>query len=324
MLLEDSDSYQHPTRSNRDTRQASRPTPPRRPRRVFATVAVIAAVLVIAAVGFVFKMHSGKTVTPQATRLSTMPTKTAETAKTAPPAKAKTVTAPKSYKLTFESSFAGSALDTTKWGTCYPWAPTGCTNYGNNGDPDQEWYQASQDTVQDGALHITAQRTPTAGLAKDGSAKEYACRSGMVTTYPSLQFKYGFIQVVAKIPFSKGLWPALWLAAANKVWPPEVDILEHWASQPNGKVYFHPNDGHRVGGPVSTPGLGKGYHTFTLSWTKTRLTWYYDNTKIFTATNDVPQQDMYFIANVADDDAGPGGCTGTMIIKSVKVWQPSA
>jgi beta-glucanase (GH16 family) len=322
MLLEDSDSYQRPTHGNRETRQADRPKPPRRPRRVLATVCVIGAVLVIAAAGVVFKMHSGKTVTPQATPLHASPTETAKTAKTAAPAK--TVTAPKSYKIAFQSSFTGSALDTAKWGTCYPWAPTGCTNYGNNGDPDQEWYQASQDTVQDGALHITAQRTPTAGLAKDGSAKEYACRSGMVTTYPSLQFKYGFIQVVAKIPFSKGLWPALWLAAANKVWPPEVDILEHWASQPNGKVYFHPNNGHRVGGPVSTPGLAKGYHTFSLSWTKTRLTWYYDNTKIFTATSDVPQQDMYFIANVADDKASPGSCTGTMIIKSVKVWQPSS
>ena len=319
MLLEDSDSNQRPTHSNREARQAKEPKPPKRSRRVLATVSVIVAVLVIAAVGVVYKMHSGKTVTPQATKLHAMPT---TTVKTATPAKI--VTAPKSYKLAFESSFTGSALDTSKWGTCYPWAPNGCTNYGNNGDPDQEWYQASQDTVQDGALHITAERTPTSGLAKNGAAKEYSCRSGMVTSYPSLQFKYGFIQVVAKIPFSKGLWPALWLAAANKVWPPEVDILEHWASQPMGKIYFHPTDGHRVGGPVSMPGLAKGYHTFTLSWTKSRLTWYYDNTKVFTTTSDVPQQDMYFIANVADDDASPGGCTGTMIVKSVKVWQPSA
>jgi beta-glucanase (GH16 family) len=322
MLLEDSDSYQRPTRGNHPARQAEGPTPPKRRGRVLATVCVIAVVLVIAAVGVVYKLHSGKAAAPQATKLNAMPTKTAKPSETTAPAK--TLAAPKSYKLTFESSFTGSALDTTKWATCYPWAPTGCTNYGNTGDPDQEWYQASQDSVQNGALHITAQRTPTAGLAKNGSAKEYACRSGMVTTYPSLQFKYGFIQVVAKVPFSKGLWPALWLAAANQAWPPEVDILEHWASQPNGKVYFHPTDGHRVGGAVSTPGLANGFHTFTLSWTKTRLTWYYDNTKIFTATSDVPQQEMYFIANVADDDVSPGGCTGTMIIKSVKVWQRSA
>lgn len=319
MLFEDSGSYQGPTHHDREVRRVEWPTPPKRPRRVLATVCIIVAVLVIAAAGVVFKLHSGKTVAPQATKLNAMPTKTAKTA-----TPAKTLTAPKSYKLAFESSFTGSTLDTSKWATCYPWAPNGCTNYGNTGDPDQEWYQASQDTVQDGALHITAERTPTAGLAKNGSAKEYACRSGMVTSYPSLQFKYGFVQVVAKIPFGKGLWPALWLAAANEAWPPEVDILEHWSSHPNGKVYFHPTNGHRVGGAVSTPGLAKGYHTFTLSWTKTRLTWYYDNTKVFTATSDVPQQDMYFIANVADDNVSPGSCTGTMIIKSVKVWQPSA
>jgi hypothetical protein len=36
----------------------------------------------------------------------------------------------------------------------------------------------------------------------------------------------------------------------------------------------------------------------------------------------VPQQAMYFIANVADDSTAAGACTGTMEIQSVKVWQP--
>src|SRR5258708_25821121 len=104
MLLEDSDSYQRPTRSSREVGRAEERTPPNRRRRVLATVSVIVAVLVIAAVGVVYKLHSGKTVTPQATKLHAMPT---TTVKTATPAKI--VTAPRSYKLAFESSFTGSA-----------------------------------------------------------------------------------------------------------------------------------------------------------------------------------------------------------------------
>jgi beta-glucanase (GH16 family) len=227
------------------------------------------------------------------------------------------------WRLTFDPTFAGTELNTQVWGTCYPWAaPDGCTNYGNTHDRDLEWYQASQVHVSGGLLHLRAQRDPTAGRAQNGAAKEYACRSGMVTTYPSLRFEYGFIQITAKIPFGKGLWPALWLAAANQKWPPEIDILEHWGTEPNGKTYLHPTLGPRQGGAISTPNLSSGWHTFTLSWTKTQLSLYYDGNQVFSTTTGVPHQAMYLIANLADDKAGHGTCTGSLLIKSIKVWQP--
>jgi beta-glucanase (GH16 family) len=229
---------------------------------------------------------------------------------------------PGSWTLKFNSTFEGNQLDTQTWGTCYPWAAGGCSNFGNTSDPELEWYQASQDQVSNGELQLVAQREPTPGLDKQGAAKTYACRSGMVTTHPSFNFKYGYVQITAKIPFGKGLWPAFWLAASNQKWPPEVDILEHWASQSSGKVYLHPLTGARQGGAVSTPGLSSGWHTFGLYWTKTSLVWYYDGAQIFATSTGVPQQDMYLIANLADDDASPGGCTGSLDIQSVKVWQP--
>jgi beta-glucanase (GH16 family) len=231
---------------------------------------------------------------------------------------------PESWKLTFDSTFPGSQLDTSVWGTCYPWWPadSGCTNYGNNSDRELEWYEASQDQVSGGVLHLVAQRVPTAGLSKQGKPMEYACRSGMVTTYPSFNYKYGYIQVTAKIPFGKGLWSALWLAAANQKWPPEVDILEHWHNESNGNVFLHPLTGPRQGGDTAMPGLSAGWHTFGLYWTKTRMAWYYDGKQVFATSTAIPQQDMYLIANLAVDNASPGGCSGSLLIKSVKVWQP--
>jgi beta-glucanase (GH16 family) len=231
------------------------------------------------------------------------------------------ISPPASWKLTFDSSFSGTQLDTKTWATCFPWATAGCTNYGNNGE-DKEWYQASQVQVSGGALHLVAQREPTAGLTKKGAAEQYACRSGMVTTFPGFHFKYGFVQVVAKVPMSKGLWPGLWLAASNQQWPPEIDLLEHWAAQPYGKVYLHPTAGPREGGVVAMPGIGNGWHTFTIDWTQSQVSWYYDGTQVLSTTRGIPQQSMYFIANLADTDTSAGTCSGQFVIKSVKVWQP--
>lgn len=282
--------------------------------RVVATVCGVLAAAALVGIGVVAKKHFDHSAA-KALKLQMAP------APTPTPTHA-VIAAPKSWKLTFDSTFSGSQLDSSVWATCYPWATSGCTNYGNTKDQDQEWYQASQDQVSGGILHLVAQHEPTLGASQNGAPKEYACRSGMVTTYPSLRFEYGYVQITTKIPFSKGLWPAFWLAAANLKWPPEIDILEHWWTNPNGKIYLHPTVGPRQGGPVKMPNLAAGWHTFSVEWTKSRLTWYYDGSQVATTTTGVPQQAMYLIANLADDNTTPGTCSGSLLIKSVKVWQP--
>jgi beta-glucanase (GH16 family) len=226
---------------------------------------------------------------------------------------------PESWKLKFDAAFTGSNLDTHTWETCYPWAASGCTNFGNT---EFQWYLASQDKVRDGVLQLVAQREPTRGTNKNGEPKEYACRSGMVTSYPSLRFEYGYIEITAEIPFGNGLWPAFWLAAANQKWPPEIDILEHWGTELNGKAYLHPTTGPRQSDVFNTPNLASGWHTFSLYWTETQLIWYYDGNQVFSTTTGIPHQEMYLIANLADYQPGPRTCAGSLLIKSVKLWQP--
>jgi beta-glucanase (GH16 family) len=228
---------------------------------------------------------------------------------------------PAGWKLAFSSDFSGSSLDTSVWGTCYPWAPSGCTNYGNSGE--KEWYQPSQVQVNGGALHLVAELTPTAGTTKGGAPKDYMCRSGMATTFPSFHFTYGYVQVTARIAYGKGLWSAFWLGAYNEHWPPEIDLLEHWGYDNSSKAYLHSVSSPRFGGPFPTGNLSKGWHTFALSWTANRVTWIVDGRQVSSSGFGVPQQPMYFIANLADYDITPGGCTGSLDIKSVKVWQPS-
>jgi beta-glucanase (GH16 family) len=275
-------------------------------------VRILSAIFMVALVGgvgaVVKHLDSTPTAAPANPQILPKPTETANT----PPPWA-------SWPLKFNATFQGSQLDTHVWTTCYTWATNGCTNYGNAGE--KEWYLASQDQVSGGELHLVAQQASTRGYSKSGASEEYACRSGIVTSSRGLNFEYGYIQITAEIPFGKGLWPALWLGGTNQKWPPEVDIFEHWNSQSYGKVYLHPLSGIRQGGAVTEPGLGTGWHTFSLYWTPTRLVWYYDGNPVFATSTGVPHQDMFLLMNVADDADGPGTCSGSMNIRSVKVWQ---
>lgn len=296
----------------RPSRQSRRPGESHSGKRVIAVVSGIVTLVLVVSVGLIAKDYINRK--PPAAHPVSVPLQAR--------AAAKPFTPPSSWRLSFNPSFQGSTLDSQVWGTCYPWTTGGCTNYGNPSDPEKEWYQASQDRVANGTLQLVAQREPTSGLNQKGEPQQYACRSGMATTYPGFRYQYGYMEITAKIPFSKGLWPALWLAATNQQWPPEVDILEHWGAGTPGKIYLHPLTGPRQGGPVTMPNLSSGWHTFGLYWTKTQLTWYYDGVQVYSTKTGVPQQSMYLIANLADDDATPGGCTGSLLIKSVKVWEP--
>ena len=194
-------------------------------------------------------------------------------------------------------------------------------------NPESEWYQASQVRVYGGALHLISKktRTPTAGLDRYGVPKEYSCRSGMVTSHPGFNFKYGYIQVTAQFPDDAGLWPALWLAASDLSWPPEIDLLEHWGAPRNTTgVFFHPVSGPRPADHVSPGTLFKSWHTFGVLWTATQVAWYIDGKLILTVRQHIPHQKMYLVADVAHYTQKHGGstsCNGTMRIRSVSVWQ---
>jgi beta-glucanase (GH16 family) len=226
------------------------------------------------------------------------------------------------WQMTFNSNFSGDTLDSKMWSTCYWWASNnGCTN---NPTVEKEWYLPSQAHVNAGILQLVAQPEATQET-ENGKAKEYSCRSGMVTTQPGFSFTYGLIQIVAKIPYGPGLWPALWLAASSHQSPAELDIMEHWASDQKAKVYDHAADLPTLGGPVTTAAnLSDGWHTFSLLWTQTGVTWYIDHVKVYSTKIHIPHQAMYFIADLADDSSAPGTCSGTMDIQSVKVWQPAS
>jgi len=236
---------------------------------------------------------------------------------------------PANWKLAFNPSFAGSKLDTKTWDTCYPWKNPqvfGCTNTGHK---EFEWYLPRQDRVSNGILELVAQRKPTTGrISPNGKLLHFGCRSGIVTTFHSFQFEYGAVQVVARMPSVGGMWPALWLAAANKQFPPEIDIVEHWVRQTRRTGVFL----HAIGATGNNPSyymypqtanLAVGWHTFTMVWTFHQVEWLIDGKIALVAHHGIPHQPMYFIANMASFRRPSKGCGGTFFIKSVQIWAPT-
>jgi beta-glucanase (GH16 family) len=229
---------------------------------------------------------------------------------------------PPEGKPIFDATFRGSRLNSKIWDTCYPWAANpslGCTNFSNH--QEAEWYQPSQVKVSGGVVRLTARRERTVGTTQTGARKVYACRSGVITSFPGFKFEYGFMQVVAKIPHANGLWPALWLSAANLKFPPEIDLVESWGVKAETASFFHPVTGRQVRARYS-PKRTVGWHTYSLSWTKSAIRYYVDKKLVLTVKKNVPHQQMFFIANVAEYlPAKRGYCTGQLDIRSVKVWK---
>ncbi|MCM1066176.1 MAG: glycoside hydrolase family 16 protein [Muribaculaceae bacterium] len=100
-----------------------------------------------------------------------------------------------------------------------------------------QWYQPDNASVADGCLIITGRldSIPNPNY-EEGSAdwrrnrKEARYSSSCLTTSDSFQFKFGRMEVRARIPVNSGAWPAIWTLGTKYRWPRngEVDVLEYY------------------------------------------------------------------------------------------------
>lgn len=134
-------------------------------------------------------------------------------------------------------------------------------------------------------------------------------RSARITTYNSFAFKYGTMEVRAKMPGGDWLWPAIWLLPKNSVygmWPRsgEIDLLEargnrklyagntHVGTEQGGStMHFGPRWDHN-GWPTAhatknhNPGYDSAFHNYKLVWTPTQIQFFYDNQHVLTVNAD--------------------------------------
>ncbi|POR42565.1 glycoside hydrolase family 16 protein [Methylobacterium sp. V23] len=184
---------------------------------------------------------------------------------------------------------------------------------------------------KDKGVTITACATPDS--IKHKVAMPYV--SGLLTTYHSFAFTYGYVEIRAKLPKGAGLWPALWLlnrATGSK--GGEIDIIEtlgqqpdyfmstlHWDSNGDGTV-----DGKHLLVRTKTNDLSADYQTYGLDWNEHEIAVYLNGVKLGSvATPEAFKAPMYLLMNLAVGGwAGkpdPAAFPAEMAIEYVRVWQ---
>ncbi|RYU90539.1 glycosyl hydrolase family protein [Mucilaginibacter terrigena] len=189
------------------------------------------------------------------------------------------------------------APDPGKWGY----------DLGNNngwGNNELEYYTNRTDNAieSDGTLKINLKKEDYNG---------FGYTSARLLTKGKFAFKYGRVEVKAKLPAGVGTWPAIWALGANvdtTPWPAcgEIDIMEHVGKQQNTifSTLHYPN--HYGGGGVSAttqnPTASTAFHVYSLEWTPTTMKFAVDGNVYHTFANtaDLPfNHDFFLILNVA-------------------------
>lgn len=224
----------------------------------------------------------------------------------------------KKYKLAFESK---SLAD---WNFGLPW---GSLNNASNGEVQA--YQAKNVIKGTTApISIVAKREKAAGL-------NYT--SGMIQTFGKFAFQYGYAEAQIKLPGGNGVWPAFWMLPATKnedgsfKWPPEGDIMEYVGKEPN-VVQFNRFYGDGQNDPIKVPlpKTDSPWHTFGILWEPDRLVYFVDGEERGSHTDNIFQEPMYLLLNVAlcaNKDSWQGDVTNTklpvqMDINYVRVYTP--
>ena len=185
------------------------------------------------------------------------------------------------YNLSWADEFSGDALNTDNYN--YELGD-GCPNLCGWGNNELEWYTDDEENIHvaDGKLVITATKLGTQGY-----------RSGKVNTHGKKEFKFGRIDVRAKLPEGRGIWPAIWMLGSNindVGWPAcgEIDIMEmvgHLPKVSHGTAHWG-NSGDpstHVGSSISLEEkYSEQFHVFTLVWEQNEIKWYMDETHFHT------------------------------------------
>lgn len=205
--------------------------------------------------------------------------------------------------LLWSDEFDGTSVNLNNWTF-----ETGDNGWGNN--ELQNYTNGDNAHISNGKLIITAKK-----LNDNKAVGSYT--STRMITWGKKEFTYGRIEVRAKLPSGKGIWPAIWMLGANLntvSWPAcgEIDIMEYVGYQPNvihATVHTAAGSGSNGDGSSKTLETAeKEFHVYGLIWDRSSLTFYIDTpdnvTHVYApsvknASNWPFDKPQFFILNVA-------------------------
>lgn len=227
------------------------------------------------------------------------------------------------WQLVWSEEFDGPEIDRSVWnfdiGNGHA---AGIPGWGN---AELQYYtdDPTNAYIQDGKLVIKAekeQRTDRFGT--------YYYTSARLNTRGKVTVRYGRIEVRARLPEGRGIWPAIWLLGADigeKGWPAcgEIDIMELVGHKPDtihGTVHGPLSGGPGISASYTLPGgrkFSEEFHVFGIEWSEGVIRFFVDETVYQELRRDrmpasyaerewVYDHDYFFIVNLAVGGRWPG------------------
>lgn len=134
------------------------------------------------------------------------------------------------YKLIWSDEFDGEGRPAAHW------------TYENGfvRNHEDQWYQPENAEVKDGCLVITAKLEDRPNPKYESGSNDWRkmrerikYTSSCLTTSKSFNYRYGRLEVRARIPVTGGAWPAIWTLGNRFRWPAngELDLMEFYRTK---------------------------------------------------------------------------------------------
>ncbi len=241
------------------------------------------------------------------------------------------------WVLVWQDDFEGSEIDHTKW--------QHEVNANGGGNNELQYYtdEPENSFVEDGKLVIETRKESYGGL--EGS-REYT--SARLNTKFLGSWTYGKIEVRARLPVGRGLWPAIWMLPVEDEYggwasSGEIDIVEAIGHEPtkiHGTIHHGGSWPHNISTgderELDTGTVSDAFHTYAVEWEEGEIRWFLDG-EVYQALTawessgaafPAPfNQPFYLILNVAVGGTWPGDPDETtpfpvrMEVEGVKVYQ---
>jgi autotransporter-associated beta strand protein len=194
------------------------------------------------------------------------------------------------WTKSFFDEFAGASIDGSKWSYgSLPWGGQ------HHNDQYASWITSADSYLTNGSLMLRCR------AAVSNEFGGYPWSEGFVHSNGKMNYTYGYVEIRARYPLGKGVWPAFWMLPSG--WPPEFDIAEYFGS--DGRMHMGLATG-TSGSPVwnsssfyqSNGETFQNWHTYALEWGPGYAIWYKDNAvKKSIYDSSVPAVPMYVILN---------------------------
>jgi len=185
---------------------------------------------------------------------------------------------PDGWTLVWNDEFSGTSISTDKW--------SHEVNASGGGNNELQYYTArrANSRVEEGILIIEAlseRFTDAEGTRNYTSARMITRGKG--------DWLYGRMEVKAKLPTGRGLWPAIWMMPTDSEYGSwaasgEIDIMEtigHLPDRIHGTLHYGgaqpSNSSSGTSHSLPTGSAHGSFHTYSIEWEPNEIRWFVDD-----------------------------------------------